>query len=157
MTIPVQLSDESIEWGMRLMEKSDDEILGYLGYLDGEQEVYRAWQEKKGVVLPEWDEEDLWLDFTSGAERGAVKDWLRAGSKAFKEKVLPLVKDAVCENGDCRKEIKELEGDAKSLLKYLAGNVICFVSASVPAAAVSIGVAVAALLIKRGLRDFCKE
>lgn len=156
MADALKVTDESIERGIALMDKNEDEIFNFLGYLGEEARTFEAWQGKKGILVPEWNEEEHWLEFVSGAERGVVKDCLTTGSKFFKEKVAPFVKDAVCENGHCREEIKELENDVKDLMKYLVGIIIGIINISLPAAAISISVAVAALLIKRGLRDFCK-
>jgi hypothetical protein len=147
--------DESIELGMQLMEKSEEEVIGYIGYLDGEQSAYRLWQ-GKGITAPQWDEGERWLEFTSGVERGAVKDWLQSGSDFLKEKALPEIKVALCENGECRKEIQALESDVRELLKYLVGLIGGLLTVSVPAAAVSISVAVAVFLVKKGLRSFCR-
>jgi hypothetical protein len=157
MAKSVNVSDESLERGMQLLGKSEEDIVGYLGYLDGEHETYLSWQGKPGIVAPEWDEEEKWLEFTAGAERGAVNDWLQVGSNFLKDKVVPYVKGAICENGDCRKEIKDLEDDLKGLIKYLVGVIGGFLTVSMPAAAVSISVVIAVLIIKKGVRNLCKE
>lgn len=150
------VDDDSIERAMQLLEKSEEDVISYIGYLEGEQDSFRHWQEMD-IVVPVWDEEERWLEFTSGVERGAAKDWLVKGSHYLNELVLPRLKGAVCEKGECRKEILALESDAKDLLKYLVGLVAGLITTSAPAAAVSIGVAVAVFLLKKGLTNFCKE
>lgn len=154
MENPVEAGGESIDRGMQLLERSEEEIINYIGYLDREQNSYREWQEQ-GLSVP-WNEEEQWLCFTSGKERGTIKDWLTPGSHFLKEKVFPHLKMAVCENGECRKEIVALESDVRELLKYLVGVIAGLLAASVPAAVLSISVAVAVLLMKKGLGSFCK-
>jgi hypothetical protein len=150
------VGDESIDLGMQLMEKSEEEIISYIGYLDGEQNTYRRWQDK-GIQAPEWDERDRWLEFTSGVDRGPVKEWLQLGSDYLKTKAVPHIKAALCESGDCKKEILELESDTRELMKYLVPVIGKIFITTVSGAAVSISIAIAVFLMKKGLHSFCKE
>lgn len=147
----------SLERGMQLLQMGVEDITGYLGYLSNQHETYQAWQGKAGIVVPQWDDEEKWFEYNASTERGAMNDWWQEGSAFFKEKVEPYLKKALCENGECRKEIKDMESDVKDLLKYLCGIIGGFLTVSLPAAAVSISVAIAVLLIKKGLRDVCKD
>jgi hypothetical protein len=156
-----QPTDQEIDLGVRLLEAGDDAAFSFLGIQAERLEIDQK-RSAKGQSLPPWSNDDAVAKVLEG-QRASKEELLRylnkgmAFARILIDQLEGQLRGILCDGTAVRKEITDLQGDAKEVIKYVVPLVIGALLPTLPItiAVTSIATTIAVILIKRNLTKFC--
>jgi hypothetical protein len=158
-----EIPDSQLDAGLRLLNASDEDVLGYLG-IQAERLELAEKRTAQGQAVPPWSDSEALAKVLS-PQRAPREEITRYAQKglAYAQQLLSSLADQLrsllCDGTAVRKELKAFEGDTKELLKGVAMAVGAALIAHLPTllakAALSIATTIAVLLLKKRLETFC--